>query len=133
VNNQISIIIVDDNEIDLLIAKRLLSRVNPYIKVETFASGLELSSWMRTRTSDDYLETTIFLIDIYMPQSNGYNVAQEVQEIFAIYSNQAICYMLSATIDFLERAKVENDSNVTGFIGKPITVATYNSILSKFS
>ena len=99
-NKEISIVIVDDNEIDLMIGERLLSRVDPNIVVFTFLTGKKAINWVKERGQCDFTDTTLFLIDIYMPDCSGYFVAESIQNLFKDQTKNAECFLLSATIDF---------------------------------
>jgi response regulator RpfG family c-di-GMP phosphodiesterase len=131
VNDDVNIVVVDDNEIDLMIGKRLISRVNSNIKVKTFSSICEVISWVNSEEEYFKKNKVVFFIDIYMPHGNGFKLSED---IFNTISNEkdknAIFYLLSATIDDVDLRKVKKSDLIKGFIGKPLTVEIINQVIS---
>jgi len=131
VSEKLSIVIVDDNEIDLMIGERLLSRVDDSIVVYTFSCADDVLLWLENSKIEELAEVTLFLIDIYMPVFNGFYVADKVIEKFEKLPKQAACYLLSATIDISDTRKINRNSKVQGYIGKPITVHLFKDLILK--
>ena len=130
---KLNIIIIDDNDIDLMIGERLISRVNSNIGVKTFSTGNEATAWLKEDSVNCCDEKTIFLIDIYLPNCNGFKVSEEIVKISKGKKCECVCYLLSATIDQSDKRKIANNKNLEGFIGKPITVDIINNILKNYS
>lgn len=122
---------MDDNEIDLMIGRRLLSRVDSTVIVDTFPSGHALFEWLETKGTEGLTDTTVFLIDIYMSSCNGHTVASNIQTFYENSNKKAICYLLSSSIDDSDKRKIMENKNLAGFIAKPITVSWFQDILEK--
>lgn len=131
VSEKLSIVIVDDNEIDLMIGERLLSRVDSSIGIRTFSCAEDVLSWLENSKEEALSETTLFLIDIYMPVFNGFYVADNVIDKFENLNKLAVCYLLSATIDISDNRKIKINPKVEGYIGKPITVTLFKELIEK--
>ena len=130
---KLNIIIVDDNEIDLMIGERMISRVNANINVKTFSTGGKAIAWLKEGERNCYDEKTIFLIDIYLPNCSGFIVSKDIVELSKEQNCACECYLLSATIDHSDKRKIELNKNLKGFIGKPITVDVINHIIEDYS
>jgi response regulator RpfG family c-di-GMP phosphodiesterase len=130
---KLNIIIVDDNEIDLMIGERMISRVNANINVKTFSTGGKAIAWLKEEEIDCHAEKTIFLIDIYLPNCSGFLVSKDIMKIAKEQNCDCVCYLLSATIDQSDKRKIELNKNIKGFIGKPITVNVINNIIEDYS
>lgn len=126
----VRIFIVDDNEIDLMIGKRLISRVDSNCVVETFLSGKLLYEWLDNLDTEISNEKWVFLIDIYMPNCSGFDVVKNLVLKMKNVPNEAIYYLLSATIDRADVERIKRDPTVKKFIGKPITVELIKNTLS---
>jgi CheY-like chemotaxis protein len=125
------IVIVDDNEIDLMIANRLFNRVDSDICVQTFMSCQELSIWLESKKEDGLPQNLVFLIDIYMPNCNGFSIAESISHFFDNHPLKPPCYLLSASIDYSDKLKIKQNEFVTGFLGKPITIDWISMLLNK--
>ena len=132
-NNSIGIVLVDDNDLDLMIGERLISVVNPGVKVETFNCGDELFDWLSGKDHACIAKKVIFFIDIYMPKVNGFMVAEKASKILKAKGCDAECYLLSATIDDSDLRKIKDHPLIAGFIGKPITKEVLFSVVENFS
>ncbi len=130
--NDVNIVVVDDNEIDLMISKRLISRVDSNITVKTFSSFCEVVSWVRSDEEYFTSNDVVFFIDIYMPDGNGFKLSQEIFDQISKYDKKnTTFYLLSATIDDLDLKKVKKSDLIKGFIGKPLTVDAINRVIDE--
>tara|TARA_R110002050_G_scaffold221792_2_gene357676 strand:+ start:48178 stop:48579 length:402 start_codon:yes stop_codon:yes gene_type:complete len=130
-NKSIRIIIVDDNEIDLMIGKRLISRVEANIVVNTFLSCESLYEWLNQFKKEEIPTQWVFLIDIYMPKCNGFEVVKELTNLMKPITKNTSYYLLSATIDFADVQRIKMDNTIKEFIGKPITVDLIQKMLTE--
>ena len=130
---KLNIIIVDDNEIDLMIGERMISRVNANINVKTFSTGSKAIAWLKEENRDCDEEKTIFLVDIYLPNCSGFIVSKDIVELSKKQNCECVCYLLSATIDHSDKRKIELNKNLKGFIGKPLSVDIINNIIEDYS
>ncbi len=130
-SDKLSIVIVDDNEIDLMIGERLLSRVDQSIALTKFNHSTEMLNWLQREDENSFTTNTIFLVDIYMPIFNGYYVAEQITQVFDAFDKKAIIYLVSATIEISDNRKLMLNSRVEGYIGKPVTVSLFKELIKK--
>jgi len=130
VSNKVTIIIVDDNEIDLMIGSRMISRVDPNIVVKLFLSGIALKKELKEQ-GDEILSsgTTIFLIDIYMPCCSGFDLVKDIGQILAEKDASVVYYLLSASIDTSDLTRINSNAKINEFIGKPLGIENLNKII----
>jgi len=128
-SNDIGIVLVDDNDIDLMIGERLISVINPDVRVVAFPCGKELIAWLSSKEHTCIARRIIIFIDIYMPEMNGFMVAEQAHQILTKKGCKAECYLLSATIDDSDLQKIKNHPLIAGFVGKPITPAIINKLI----
>ena len=72
----------------------------------------------------------VIFLDINLPKMNGFEFLEQLSEKDLSFLKHTQIYMLSSSIDQRDMAKVEANKNITGFIGKPLTM---DFIRTKFS
>jgi CheY-like chemotaxis protein len=111
-----SVILVDDDPINNLINKRLITKLSISEKVEEF---LEAEKALQKLRSLDPNEQTLILLDINMPVMNGWDFLNVYLKEFPDRKDQI--FMLSSSIDLQDRQKAMEFRVVKGFVEKPLT------------
>lgn len=119
-----TIILVDDDPINNLINKRLISKMKVSEKVEEF---LEAEKALEKLSNLSIQENALILLDINMPVMNGWDFLNHYLESLAHRPDKIV--MLSSSIDFQDRVKANSYACVKGFIEKPLTPEKFQSIL----
>ncbi len=119
-----AIILVDDDPINNLINKRLISKLNVAEQVEEFLEAEKALKRIEKLSSN---EQTLILLDINMPVMNGWDFLNEYLKVFEKRKDKII--MLSSSIDFQDRQKAKQYNCVEGFIEKPLTPDKFKNIL----
>ncbi len=119
-----SIILVDDDPINNLINKRLITKLEISPVVEEF---LEAEQALQRIACLDNDEKILIFLDINMPVMNGWDFLSFYLEKFQNRSDKII--MLSSSIDFQDRQKAKLFSCVEGFIEKPLTPEKIKNVL----
>ncbi|MFN3801518.1 response regulator [Belliella pelovolcani] len=119
-----SIILVDDDPINNLINKRLISKLDVAKQVEEFLEAEKALERIDQLNSE---EKTLILLDINMPVMNGWDFLNHYKQKFEKRGDRII--MLSSSIDFQDRQKAKQYDCVEGFIEKPLTPDKFKNIL----
>ena len=115
-----SILIVDDVESNLYVAKRLLT---PYeLAVETAMSGYEAVEKIKSGKTYD-----IIFMDHLMPDMDGIETVAQIRGFG--YANPIVA--LTANVE-AEESDIFLNSGFDGFVSKPIDINLLNDILKKF-
>lgn len=119
-----SIILVDDDPINNLINKRLITKLSISEKVEEF---LEAEKALQKLKKMDPGEITLILLDINMPVMNGWDFLNVYLKEFPDRNDEI--YVLSSSIDLQDRQKAMQYKVVKGFVEKPLTPEKMKNLL----
>ncbi|WKN46208.1 response regulator [Tunicatimonas pelagia] len=107
--------LIDDNEIDLLITRKLMQTWEPSLSIEEFTDGREVL----TRLNQPGVEPPHFIfLDLFMPKFSGWKFLEEYQ---TIDNKGALIYVLSSSVDQFDIDRVRGYQGVQGYISKPVT------------
>ena len=124
------IMIIDDNNIDLYVTSRIITKNIFGKEVIGFISAEEALQYLKTNENDISALPEIILVDIYMPLMSGFEFMEVYDKFSTVLKNYCRVFILSSSIDELDMARVENDKNVVAFQVKPITKEFLESINS---
>ncbi len=114
VGENIKILVAEDNEINLLLVKKILSKMFPKALVYEARNGKQAVEIYNSIPLD------IILMDIQMPKKNGYEVTSEIRQLEQ--SKRTGIIALTAGILNEEKKKCL-ESGMDGYISKPINPA----------
>ncbi|AWM13393.1 hypothetical protein DI487_05645 [Flavobacterium sediminis] len=120
-NSTIDLLIVEDNKINLLLTKTLISKSFPNIIIHEAHNGLEALKKFKQ------VNPKVTLMDIQMPVMNGYEATVEIRKI----NPRAIIIALTAGIIAGEKEKCM-DIGMKDFIIKPIDKKIFKNTLQKW-
>ena len=110
-DNRISILIVDDNVINILLAKTLVMNLMPNATIFEAKNGVEAINLFKTEKLD------LILMDVQMPVLNGYDAAGEIRKLEVNTQIPIIALTAGTIIGEKERCLQAGMSN---YISKPI-------------
>ncbi|WP_338733014.1 response regulator [Mangrovimonas cancribranchiae] len=102
----LKVLIVDDNNINVIVLKKLLEEVN--IQVDIANNGLE--ALKKTKTAD----YNLIFMDIHMPEMDGYEATKNIRKV----NDHVVIIGLSANVTTTAIEKAIN-SGMTNYLTKP--------------
>ncbi len=125
------VMLVDDNDTDNFISKRIIEITKFARRVEAKSSGKNALDYLRENQNNiDNLPNVIFL-DINMPIVDGFVFLYEFEKFNEFVRNKCKVIILSSSDNKRDIDKIVNNNHVIKFITKPLTkVALAEIILS---
>ena len=112
-----AIFLVDDDPINNLINKRLLSKTGLSQNIREFLGGEDALLLLKEVPDKDHL---LIFLDINMPVLNGWEFLNKYLDNFPTRNDRII--ILSSSIDFQDRPRAQEYHIVAGFLEKPLTL-----------
>ncbi len=122
------VLLIDDDPGNNMISKMFLKKILPDAKVLAFTDPQAGVTYIL----ENYIKEpvpTILLLDINMPNLNGWEVLDILNTQADIIKKYITIYILSSSIDSFDKQKANSQPLVTAFIEKPLKVETLKNIL----
>lgn len=122
------ILIIDDNIIDQIVTKKLLQKNLNLTESYAVSSGKDGITWLENSNigPEDKL---IILLDIKMPEMDGFAFLEEFEKLDKKNSNQIMIFMLSSTLDPKDKTRAENNIFVKKLLSKPLSTEEFSLLL----
>jgi CheY-like chemotaxis protein len=114
----LSIFLVDDNEIDVFISKKMLEKHLPNATITVFCNGLEAYNYLADSNGVTYPD--IILLDIKMPVMDGFSFLEACTKNHNALLQDISVIMLSSSIDPADIKKSLTYNMVKKFVNKPL-------------
>jgi len=92
----------------------------PHVEVLDFESPLQALQYVDNTCAGDFASTAI-LLDINMPELNGWQVLEKLQELPSSKKECLTIFMLSSSIDPRDKQKADEHVLISGYIEKPLS------------
>lgn len=112
----LKILLIDDDDIVLMIQRKLLQRCGVDKEIISFKKGREALDYLSGQKGGDRY---LVLLDINMPVMNGWQFLYRLKELNIQHNIQVI--MVTSSIGSNDRDVALEYEKVIGFIEKPIT------------
>ena len=124
-----TVMIIDDNIIDLYVSSRIITKNNFGKKVLQYTAAEEALKYLQENQNNIPELPKVIFVDIYMPVMSGFKFLEEYDKLSLTLKNHCKTYIISSTIDDDDIVKARTDTNVVSFQVKPITKEFLNRII----
>ena len=111
--DNLQVAIVDDDKDDRLLLNKALAKVNGTTKVDMFSSGEKFLEYLHTPMAE---LPDISLIDINMPEKDGFQVIREIKNDLNL---APLCVLVYSTSNSHFDIRKAMDAGANGYIQKP--------------
>lgn len=116
-----TIMIIDDNNIDLYITSRMILKNGFAEHILEYASALHALSYLNEVAPDPEAWPDVILVDIYMPLMSGFEFMEAYDLLPENLKAHSRVFIVSSTIDPKDIDRIRSDKNITAFHEKPIS------------
>lgn len=116
-----TVMIIDDNLVDLYIISRMIIKNNFGKNVLHYTEAEEAMKYLQENQDNVSKLPQIIFVDIYMPLMSGFEFLEAYDTLSATLKNYCKAYVISSTIDNEDIARSSRNKNVVCFHVKPIT------------
>jgi PAS domain S-box-containing protein len=120
-DKEATVLIVEDNNINALLAKTLIKKIIPNSKIHVASNGIEAIENCYTNQFD------IIFMDIQMPVMNGYEATTEIRKIESYISTPIIALTAGTVIGEKEKCL---EMGMNDYLSKPIIKGSLEQIIS---
>ena len=126
--DQKNVLVVDDDPVFKLIARKLFERKGDLFKVEFAENGLEAIAFLNEVLNKGLDRMPdIILLDIEMPIMNGWGFMEEFVKIPKTQRMNIDVYTVSSSIAQEDKNKTASYPEIKAYITKPLTTEIINS------
>lgn len=127
-NNTHKFLIVDDDSVNNMICTYFIRNLFSNAEINAFTDPAKALSHI----SSDYTATekkeTILLLDLNMPELSGWDVLDEFEKFSPEIQSQFNIYVLTSSIDELDKQRAHEHKLVYGFFVKPLSDKQLESV-----
>ncbi len=116
-------IVIDDDRINNMICSKMIGLTVPDSETQTFILPEEGLKYLQSYQKANIQPNAVLFLDINMPVLSGWDVLEKMEQLPENQKNSIDVYMLSSSVDQLDREKADNHPLVKGYISKPLTRA----------
>jgi CheY-like chemotaxis protein len=122
------VMLVDDNDTDNFISKRIIEITKFSSRVEVKNSGKSALDYLRENQNNVQNLPNIIFLDINMPIVDGFVFLYEFDKFNELVKNKCKIIILSSSDNKRDIDKIVNNNHVIKFITKPLTESALDEI-----
>jgi two-component system chemotaxis response regulator CheY len=122
--------VVDDDDIFMIIARKMMGHCAPQWSLKEFANGEEILDYIQKNAQEPSNLPDIMLLDINMPVMDGWMFLQEYEQVKSKLSKPIKIYLASSSIDTKDTERAKENPNLVDYIIKPLTQDVIKRITS---
>lgn len=122
------VMLVDDNDTDNFISKRIIEITKFARNVEVKNSGKAALDYLKENEGDVDMIPSVIFLDINMPIVDGFVFLYEFEKFSEMIRNKSKVIILSSSDNKRDIDKIVNNNYVIKFITKPLTEAALEEI-----
>lgn len=130
-NNQKTVLLIDDNFVDLKINAKIIELSNLFDEIITCQSGEEGLAYLSKVINNGGKLPELILLDIQMPDMDGFEFLEFYRNLPKKTAHNCLIAMLSSTLDFGDIQKAEASLHVIELLKKPLFPTELEELLKR--
>jgi CheY-like chemotaxis protein len=122
------VMLVDDNDTDNFISKRIIEITKFAKRVEVKGSGKSALDYLKEFQNDPANLPSVIFLDINMPIVDGFVFLYEFEKFSELVRSKCKVIILSSSDNKRDIDKIVNNNHVIKFITKPLTETALDEI-----
>ncbi|HSH02217.1 MAG TPA: response regulator [Anaerolineae bacterium] len=128
--DDVSILLVDDDEVDVMSVQRAFKKINITNPLYVANDGLEALALLRGEGGQEPIRPNIILLDLNMPRMGGLEFLEALRADDELKSISVV--VLTTSDEETDRVKAFNH-HVAGYIVKPVTSSKFVEAMATFN
>ncbi len=124
-------IIIDDDVVNNLVCRRIIEIVYPEANIKTFTDPEEGLTYLKSEHVKEHAANTILFLDVNMPTLSGWEFLQTFEQGNSTIKEQLKIYMLSSSVNPLDKVRACSNKNVWDYIEKPLTTEVVEDTVAR--
>ena len=122
--------IADDDELVHMIIKRIVSKGNFDVEIESFFDGKAISDQLLRIKDRVELLPDLVILDINMPMYDGWYMIEEFVKLNPEVKEKVKVYICSSSIAPFDKEKADSCKDIADFIEKPLTIDKFQLLVN---
>jgi|ERR1035437_7535782 CheY-like chemotaxis protein len=122
--NNVTVFLIDNNEIDNFVHRKLLQKISDDINVLTFLSATNALEYLKANK----ILPQVILLNLHLPIYDGFQFLEYYEKLDIEKKNIDI-FILSAIISPTDLQLIKQNTNCSGYIEKPLTTAKLSKLI----
>lgn len=115
------VVLIDDDPINNFVNRKLILKLKGDCEITEFLNAVDALEYLKTNSAD------VIFLDLAMPEVDGWGFLEAYKQLNLHYP----VFVLTTSIDPLDRERAEQYPELSGFFIKPLTVKETESIICK--
>lgn len=112
-----------------MIIKKIIERTAQFETIKFYNDGIYA---LEDFKDPDVVLPELILLDINMPQMDGWQFLESLIELRPNFENETIIYVVTSSIANSDREKANSFDEISGFLSKPVSADCLKKIINKY-
>jgi CheY-like chemotaxis protein len=114
------VMIVDDNEVDLYIAQRVIEKYSFAEEVILMDSAMEALEYLTANAGNPEMIPDLVFLDVNMPEMNGFEFLDAYTKLPENIKESCIIMMLTTSVHEEDKERADKNPYVRNYLNKPL-------------